>query len=119
MKLSALLLSGFILSMSGQVFANDFPTSARVEFVVSCMNLKGSQNYDSMYNCVCQVDKIAKEMPFERFEFAQTMSVMMKTPGERGGAFRDAPGARGMVKDYKKLLDSSKKSCAVKNIKAQ
>ena len=52
-------------------------------------------------------------MTYDQYEYAQTLSVMIKTPGERGGAFRDAPGARDLVKTYKATLEDVKKSCFV------
>ena len=97
--------------------ANDFPTEARVEFVIDCMNKKGEQSYNTLYPCVCTIDKIASGMPYQKYEYAQTMSVMIRTPGERGGAFRDAPGARKLVKEYNALLKSAEDSCIVKQVR--
>ena len=94
--------------------ANDFPTQARVEYVLGCMNEHGGQSYDTLYSCVCSIDKIAAQMPYEKFVEAQTLSVMIKTPGEKGGAFRDAPGARGVVKTFAELRESAKASCSLK-----
>ena len=93
--------------------ANDFPTQARVEYVLNCMKTSGGQSYNTMYPCVCAVDKIAEQMTYDQYEYAQTLSVMIKTPGERGGAFRDAPGARDLVKTYKAALKDVTKSCFV------
>lgn len=109
-----LVLVGLIAMLGTTAQANDFPTSARVEYVLGCMDQHGGQNYNTLYGCVCSVDKIAAEMPFKRFDYAQTMSVMIRTPGERGGAFRDAPGARKLVKDYKNLLKTAEASCFIK-----
>lgn len=115
MKIIHLLPCSLLLFCSAPQ-ANDFPTSARVEYVVDCMNLQGGQSYNTMYSCVCTIDKIAAGMPHQRYEYAKTMSVMIRTPGERGGAFRDAPGARKLVKEYEALLKSSKDSCVVKHV---
>lgn len=112
------LLSCIMLALIGTTAqANDYPTSARVEYVLDCMHQQGGQNYNTLYSCVCTIDKIAEKMPFKRYEYAQTMSVMIKTPGEKGGAFRDAPGARKLVKEYHSLLDSAESSCFVKHVK--
>lgn len=99
---------------AGTAMANDFPTQARVEYVLSCMDRHGGQNYDTLYACVCAVDKIAAKMPYEEFAHAQTMSVMIRTPGEKGGAFRDAPGARKEVRGLKSLQKETEDSCFVK-----
>ena len=108
----------FVLMLPGATaHANDYPTSARVEYVLDCMNRQGGQSYNTLYACVCTIDKIAAKMPYKRYEYAQTMSVMIKTPGEKGGAFRDAPGARGLVKEYKSLLESTEANCFVNTVK--
>lgn len=106
-----------ILLLGSTAHANDFPTSARVEFVLGCMDRHGGQNYNTMYSCVCSIDRIAAAFPFKRYEFAQTMSIMIRTPGEKGGAFRDAPGARKLVKEYNTLLKSTEASCFVNQVK--
>ena len=33
----------------------------------------GGQNYDTLYACVCAVDKIAAEMTYDQYSHAQTM----------------------------------------------
>lgn len=115
-KLTYLLSVLFCLPM--MLSANDYPTQARVEYVLGCMNGHGGQSYDTLYGCVCSIDKIAGELPYERYVEAQTFGVMIKTPGERGGAFRDAPGARGLVKQFAKLKESAESSCFVKRLGA-
>ena len=55
------------LLLPGAALANDFPTQARVEFVLGCMNEQGGQSYDTLYKCVCLVDAIAAEMSHEEF----------------------------------------------------
>ena len=99
---------------AGTATANDFPTQARVEYVLSCMDRNGGQNYDTLYACVCAVDKIAAKMTYDEYSHAQTMSVMIRTPGERGGAFRDAPGARKEVRGLKSIQKEAEASCIVK-----
>lgn len=99
--------------------ANDFPTQARVEYVLGCMDAHGGQSYDTLYSCVCSIDKIAAQMPHKEYVEAQTFSYMIKTPGEKGGAFRDAPGARDVVKTLAELKKTTESSCFVKKIGLQ
>ncbi|MDH3638101.1 MAG: hypothetical protein OES09_06500 [Gammaproteobacteria bacterium] len=98
------------------VSANDFPTQARVEFAMGCMDRHGGQSYNTMYGCVCTIDKIASQMKYEDYAFVETMSFMIKTPGERGGAFRDKPGARKQVREFAKIRDEAERTCFVKNV---
>lgn len=84
---------------------NDFPTQARVEYVMQCMAEKGGQNLDNMYHCVCAVDKIAGKMNFQEYSEALTFTYMFDTPGDKGGEFRDPPRSkelRDKLKEAKK-----------------
>jgi len=94
--------------------ANDFPTQARVEFVLGCMNEQGGQNYDNLYKCVCVIDAIAGEMSHEEFTQAQVFSQLKSTAGERGGVFRDPDQARTLVDKLTAVLERAKTQCFVK-----
>ena len=97
----------------GASLANDFPTQARVEFVLGCMNDQGGQNYDTLYKCVCLVDAIAAEMSHEEFAEAQVFSQLRSTAGERGGVFRDPDHARALVAKLQTAIDHGKAQCFI------
>jgi hypothetical protein len=88
---------------------NDFPTQARVEYVMQCMAERGGQNLDNMYHCVCAVDKIASQMNFQEYSEALTFTYMFDTPGEKGGEFRDPPKS----KELRDKLKAAKKEVEV------
>ncbi|NKC11498.1 MAG: hypothetical protein GKR94_04620 [Gammaproteobacteria bacterium] len=113
-----LVASLLCLVFAPQALANDYPTQARVEYVLSCMTANGGQSYDTLYPCVCSIDKIAQQIKYADYVHAETMSVMITTPGEKGGAFRDAPGARGMVKQFKNVREAAEQSCFVRRAAA-
>ena len=114
MKTRASLLFACIL-LTPTVLANDYPTQARVEYVLACMNASGGQNYDTLYSCVCAIDKIATEVNYDEFTAARTLGFLRRTPGERGGVFRDAaPNARGRVKSFMEIEEDAHSSCFVK-----
>ncbi|MEY2680504.1 MAG: hypothetical protein RL661_735 [Pseudomonadota bacterium] len=73
---------------------NDFPTQARVEYVMQCMAEHGGANLDNSYHCVCAVDKIAGLMNFQDYSEALTFTYMFDTPGDKGGEFRDPPKSK-------------------------
>lgn len=75
---------------------NDFPTQARVEFVMQCMEEHGGQTLGTMYHCVCAVDKIAARMNHQEYSEAVTFTNMYNTPGEKGGEFRDPPKSKAL-----------------------
>jgi hypothetical protein len=88
---------------------NDFPTLARVEYVLQCMNERGGQNYNNLYHCVCAADKIAASMNYQEFSEALTFTYMFDTPGEKGGEFRDPPKS----KELREKLKAARKEAEV------
>lgn len=89
---------------------NDFPTLARVEYVLQCMLEHGGQNYDNLYHCVCAADTLASRLSYEEFAQAQTFSYLYNMPGERGGEFRDPPQSkelRSRLKEAKALAQTT------------
>lgn len=89
---------------------NDFPTLARVEYVMQCMLEHGGQNYDNLYHCACAADVLATKLSYEEFAQAQAFTYLYNTPGERGGEFRDPPQSselRTRLKEAKALAQST------------
>ena len=93
---------------------NDFPTQTRVEYVLQCMEKKGGQNYDTLYPCVCSIDKIAEKLTYDEFAEAQTFSYLRSTPGEKGAVFRDPPRAKELRDRLKEAVAFAEQSCFVK-----
>jgi hypothetical protein len=94
--------------------ANDFPTQARVEFVIGCMEAHGGQSYDTLYPCICSIDKVATQVSFEEYAAVETLTYLWSTPGERGGVFRDAsPNSRKRIKHLAKVVGDAQDSCFI------
>lgn len=93
-----LSLPALCLLAATPVQANDFPTTARVEYVLKCMHEHGGQGYDTLYKCSCSVDKLAAQISYQEYTEAETYVQLRSTPGERGGVFRDPPQA-GQLRD--------------------
>ena len=105
------------LSAMTSAVANDFPTQARVEFVLSCMDARGGQSYNSLYPCICAIDRIAAQMPYREYTAAETLSFLYSTPGERGGFFRDAaPRSRKRIKAFQALREEAEAACFVPGV---
>lgn len=88
---------------------NDFPTLARVEYVLRCMDQHGGQIYENMYACVCSVDRIAAEFGYDEFVKAEVLAQLRETPGERGSLFRE--GGSELVAKYLEVTEAAEKSC--------
>ena len=96
-------------STAGASKSNDFPTLARVEYVLRCMDYYGGQIYENMYSCVCSIDRIASEFSYDEFVRAEVLAQLRTTPGERGGLFRE--GGRELVSKYFEITEAAEKSC--------
>lgn len=105
-----------LATLPGVCAANDFPTQARVEFVLACMNERGGQSYDTLYPCVCVIDKIAENMSYEEFAEAQVFWQLRSTPGERGGVFRDPEQAESLTAKLEAAIERAERSCVVPRV---
>lgn len=114
MRQRALVAAGLLLAAAAAgAAANDFPTQARVEFVVGCMNQRGGPTYDNMYRCSCAVDRMAARFAYGDFAEAETFAMLRSTAGERGGMFRDPPRARELVAALKEAESEAERACFV------
>ncbi|CAN5314882.1 hypothetical protein BH24PSE2_BH24PSE2_00130 [soil metagenome] len=91
--------------------ANDFPTQARVEYVLRCMDYHGERVYEVLYSCVCSIDRIAAEFSYEEYVKAEVLAQLRSTPGERGGVFRDPEGAAQLASKYLDVTEAAEESC--------
>lgn len=115
------LITGVLIATvccGSTALANDFPTQARVEYVIGCMNKLGAQIYENMYACSCSIDKIAATIPYKKYVEATTLGVLINTPGEKGGAFRDVPDAREFIGNVRDLEKTTLASCTIRNLQA-
>lgn len=83
------------------------------------MNRLGAQVYEHMYACSCSLDKIAATISYKKYEEAKTLGVLINTPGEKGGAFRDVPNARDFIGSVRDLEKETLASCTIKKLQAQ
>ncbi|MQT15568.1 hypothetical protein F0357_23525 [Rhizobiales bacterium Sp-1] len=67
--------------------ANDYPTEARVDYVLACMAVNG-QGRDVMSHCACSIDTIASIIPYDRYEQAQTILSMRQGVGQNTMVFK-------------------------------
>ena len=93
--------------------ANDFPTQARIEFVLRCMDSNGGQKYENLYSCVCVIDKIAENIAYEEYVEGEVFAQLRSAPGERGGVFRDPDRASLLVEKLREITEVAEKSCFV------
>ena len=78
---------------AGSAAANDYPTSARAEYVFACMKTNGDTR-QSLEQCSCSIDVIASLLPYDAYVAASTVASMELEQGRLGGEFRGAVVAR-------------------------
>ncbi len=110
-KFVPVILTMCALLPSSTADANDFPTLARVEYILRCMDSNGGQKYETLYSCTCIIDKIADKIAYDEFVEAEVFLQLRSTPGERGGLFRDPDRASLLVRKISDLTEVAKKSC--------
>jgi len=64
--------------------ANDYPTATRADYVFGCMQTNG-RNREVLMRCSCSIDEIARILPFDKYETAETLMSV----GLRGGENAD------------------------------
>lgn len=116
MKLLPIVLLLCQLPLSSLAHANDFPTQARVEYVMRCMDSHGGQKYENLYSCVCVIDKIADKFSYDEYVEGDVFTQLRQTPGERGGVFRDPDRASTLVKKINEITAAAEKMCFIKSV---
>ncbi len=79
--------------MAGPAPVNDYPTSARADYVFACMKVNGDTQ-EALQQCSCSIDVIASLLPYDAYVAASTVASMNQEPGQIGAEFRAAAAAR-------------------------
>jgi hypothetical protein len=102
-----------ILGLVPLAHANDFPTRARVEFVLTCMRESNAPQQEAMYKCSCAIDAIAEQVDYATWVDLSTIANATTIAGERGGVMRDMKDGRKMIVSYRELQEGAKKRCFI------
>jgi hypothetical protein len=89
---------------------NDYPTSARVDYVFGCMKANG-ETQDSLQRCSCSIDIIASLLPYDRYVAAETVLSMAQEPGNLGGEFRSTDIARTAIEAFRRAQAEAEVRC--------
>jgi hypothetical protein len=111
------LISGIALLVAAAAYAdaatdalNDYPTSARVDYVFGCMKANGETQH-SLDQCSCSIDIVASILPYERYVTAETVLRMTQVPGALGGQFRSTQQAQTAVEDLRRAQAEAEVRC--------
>jgi hypothetical protein len=89
---------------------NDYPTSARAEYVFGCMKANG-ENRQALDQCSCSVDVVASLLSYDRYVTAETVLSMAQVQGNLGGQFRSSPQATTALSDLRRAQAEAEVRC--------
>ena len=109
------LLGLFMLTLSagsGRADGNDYPTSARADYVIGCMAANGNTR-EALLKCSCAIDTIASLMPYSRYEQAETALSLQAGGGVGGrvGLFRDPPQIKAVIEELRRAQAEANLQC--------
>jgi len=89
---------------------NDYPTSARAEYVFGCLKANG-ETRDAIQQCSCSIDVIASIIPYERYVTAETVLSMSQVQGTLGTQFRSSAQAANALNDLRRAQAEAEVRC--------
>src|SRR3990170_3765153 len=100
------IVAAFALIMATAMTApaqeiNDYPTSARAEYVFGCMKANG-ETRRAIEQCSCSIDVVASLLPYDRYVTAETVLSMSQVRTDLGGQFRTSEQAASALNDLRR-----------------
>lgn len=89
---------------------NDYPTSARAEYVFGCMKANG-ETRQTIEQCSCSIDIIASLLPYDRYVTAETVLSMSQVRGNLGTQFRSSEEAKNALDDLRRAQAEAEVRC--------
>ena len=89
---------------------NDYPTSARADYVFACMATNG-QSRETLERCSCSIDEIASILPYQAYLQAETVLSMRRVGGERMAVFNSAVVAETLVAELRRAQAEAEIIC--------
>jgi hypothetical protein len=105
---AAVLMAGVVFASAEEV--NDYPTSARAEYVFGCLKANG-ETRQAIEQCSCSIDVVASLVPYERYITAETVLSMSQVRGNLGGQFRTSEQAASALNDLRRAQAEAEVRC--------
>ena len=113
-RASAFVLGGAVLAWgvcaAPAADLNDYPTSARADYVFACMKPNG-ETHQAMEQCSCSIDVIASLLPYDRYVAADTVMSLSQVPGRFGAMFRSVEESKSAVTDLRRAQAEAEVRC--------
>ncbi|MGJ0391185.1 MAG: hypothetical protein ACR650_00245 [Methylocystis sp.] len=106
------LLAVFLLASAPAVAAdvNDYPTSARADYVFGCMKANGDTRL-SLEQCSCSIDVIASILAYDSYVAAETVASLSQQAGQIGGMMRNTGAARDTLETLRRAQAEAQVRC--------
>jgi hypothetical protein len=108
MKTAAIVVLGG--SAAAAASLNDYPTSARADYVLACMKTNG-ETRQTLEHCSCSIDVIASIIPYERYVTAEAIMSLSQVPGRFGTMFRTPEPAKAATNDLRRAQAEAEVRC--------
>jgi hypothetical protein len=89
---------------------NDYPTSARADYVFGCMKANG-ETQELLRKCSCSIDVIASIIPYDHYVTAETILSMSQVTGPVGSEFRSTQQAKLALQDFRRAQAEAEIRC--------
>jgi hypothetical protein len=89
---------------------NDYPTSARADYVFGCMKANG-ETQELLQKCSCSIDVIASIIPYDRYVTAETILSMSQVTGPVGSEFRSTEPAKLALQEFRQAQAEAEIRC--------
>ena len=89
---------------------NDYPTSARADYVFACMKANG-ETQETLQKCSCSIDVVASLIPYDKYVAAETIVSMSQVTGPVGGEFRSTETAKAALEEFRRAQAEAEVRC--------
>lgn len=89
---------------------NDYPTSARADYVLGCM-AANNQTRQALDNCSCSVDVIASILPYDKYVEAETVLSVRQGVGAQSRAFNATKSFDDIVANLRRAQAEAEIRC--------
>jgi hypothetical protein len=108
---SALSLMASAEAYDNNTRTNDYPTAARVDYVIGCMASNG-QNHEMMQKCSCSIDLIAQAIPYEEYvQISTLLSLQQMTTAGRNAVYKSSTWSHKAIAKLRDVQADSTLSC--------
>jgi hypothetical protein len=110
LRFLAALCGAMLMTTARADEQSDYPTAARAEYVFACMASNG-QTQDALRRCSCAIDVIASDLPFDKYEEAETVMRMRRSAGGYLGEMFRSGLSNSMIRDFEEAQAEAEIRC--------